>query len=233
MIKLQHPINFITILQFQGLKTLPKMTTSLRVFYLISISICFFSCEDKKQIISTPPPLVKKETTNTNINEVPVKGPIVNIIDTVEIKRIVLCVKDSSATSVGLSEKLSNILKVKIPGAITAAKIKAVGQPIAWYKSQKPPFFFEVGIPVDKAPAKMIKGFFIKKTGGDSALVAHFYGPNMLSSIGYDALNEMLKEQKRKRSSSAYEIYIDNPFEVKKGKIDAYKQQTDIVFPYR
>ena len=206
-----------------------------RLYLLISafIAAVACSCSDKKENPPPPTPLVKKETAKPNSNEAPVKGPIVNIIDTIELKRLVLCVKDSSATSFGLSEKLSNIINKKIPDAITVTKLKMMGPPMAWYKSQKPPFFFEVGIPVDKAPAKMPKGFYIKKTGGDSALVAHFYGPNMLSSVGYDAVIEMLKEQKKKKSAAAYEVYVDNPFEVKTGKIDAYKQQTDIVFPYR
>lgn len=202
------------------------------VIYALAI-IVVLSCKNKTEKLPPPTPLVKKESTNADSNAAPVKGPIVNIVDTVEIRRIVLCVKDSSATSVGLSEKLSNILNTKIPNAIAASKIKRNGQPIAWYKSQKSPFFFEIGIPVDKAPSKMPKGFFIKKTGGDSALVAHFYGPNMLSSVGYEALSEMLKERKRKKVAPAYEIYVDNPFEAKKEKVDAYKQQTDIIFPYR
>ena len=191
------------------------------------------ACKDKKETTPALPPLIKKETVTTGKTEISQKGPIINIIDTVEVKRIVLCLKDSSSTSAGMSTKLSNIFNKKIPNTITAAKLKIVGQPIAWYKSQKAPFFFEVGIPVDKVPGKMPKGFFIKKTGGDSALVAHFFGPNAMSNVGYEALIDLLKERNKKIAASAYEIYIDNPFVVKKGKIDPYKQQTDIVLPYR
>ena len=200
---------------------------------MIFFTVVFASCKDSKEKLPPPPPLVKKETVTNNKKEIPQKGPIINIVDTVEIKRIVLCVKDSSATSAGMSTKLNNIYNKKIPDAIAAAKLKRAGPPMAWYKSQKAPFFFEVGIPIDKAPAKMPKGFFIKKTGGDSAFVAHFYGPNVMSNVGYDAVVEMLKEKNRKRAAAAYEIYIDNPFEIKKGKIDSYKQQTDIVLPYK
>ncbi len=207
----------------------------LYLYFLTSILITLsaISCKDKKGEQPLPPPLVKKEPAKLTSKEVPLKGPIVNIIDTVETKRLVLCVKDSSSTSIGLSEKLSNILNKRIPNAISITKLKIVSQPIAWYKSQKPPFFFEVGIPIDKIPLKLPKGFIIKKTGGDSALVAHFFGPNILSSVGYDALGEMLKERKKQRAAPAYEIYMDNPFEIKKGKIDPYKQQTDIVLPYK
>ena len=203
------------------------------VILIIFFSVVFLSCKDSKEKPPPPPPLVKKETVTNNKTEIPQKGPIINIVDTVEIKRIVLCFKDSSATSAGMSTKLNNIYNKKIPVAIAAAKLKRAGQPMAWYKSQKAPFFFEVGIPVDKVPVKMTKGFFIKKTGGDSALVAHFFGPNVMSNVGYDAIVEMLKERNRKKAAPAYEIYIDNPFEIKKGKTDPYKQQTDIVMPYK
>lgn len=203
------------------------------VILIIFFSVALLSCKDSKEKPPPLPPLVKKETATNSKTEILQKGPIINIVDTIEIKRIVLCVKDSSATSAGMSTKLNNIYNKKIPDAIAAAKLKKIGQPMAWYKTQKAPFFFEVGIPVDKAPSKMPKGFFIKKTGGDSVLVAHFFGPNIMTNVGYDAVTEMLKERNRKKAAPAYEIYIDNPFEVKKGKTDPYKQQTDIVMPYK
>lgn len=210
-----------------------KMKFYSFVILTVVFSVVFNGCKDSKENPAPPPPLVKKETAAKGKIEAPQKGPIINIIDSVEGKRTILCLKDSAATSLRLSEKLNSIYNIKIPDAISSLKLKKTGQPMAWYKSQKAPFFFEVGIPIEKAPTKLPKGFFIKKTGGDSAFVAHFYGPNELSSVGYDALAEILKERKRKKSAPSYEIYIDNPFEIKKGKIDAYKQQTDIVLPYK
>ena len=193
----------------------------------------FSSCKDNKEKLPAPPPLIKKEISTNAKVDIPQKGPIINIIDTVEMKRLVLCVKDSAATSIGMSTKLNIIYNKKIPDAIKAGKLKIVGQPMAWYKTQKAPFFFEAGIPVDKMPAKMLKGFYLKKTGGDSAFVAHFFGPNVLSNVGYDAITDMLKERNKKKAAPAYEIYVNNPFELKAIKLDAYKQQTDIVMPYK
>ncbi|MEJ7610447.1 MAG: hypothetical protein WKF88_04640 [Ferruginibacter sp.] len=203
-----------------------------RIISLLSfIVICsaYAGCKTKKEKPAPPPPVIRKEKSDSSAKQ---KGPIINVIDTVEYRRTVLCVKDSAATAAGLSLKLSNIYNVKIPGAIKTGKLKTAGQPMAWYKTQKPPFFFEAGIPVEKAPAKAIKGFYIKNTGGDSALVAHFFGPNELSTVGYDALNEILKERKKKKAAPAYEIYVKNPFEQSKEKRDPYKMQTDIVVPY-
>lgn len=181
-----------------------------------------------------PPPLVKKEKTTPKPGDKPVKGPIVNIQDSLEQKRTVLCIKDSASTSLGMSIKLNNIYNKKLRDFIKASKLKVSGPPMAWYKTQKAPFFFEAGIPVDKAPAKLAKGIYIKKTGGDSAVIAHFFGPNELSNAGYDALTEILKDRKKTKSAPAYEIYINNPFDsLANRKADPYKLQTDIVMPYK
>lgn len=197
---------------------------------LYFFTVCFFiSCKHKEEK-PLPPPLVKKEKSDTTASK---RGPIINLVDSLEQKRIILCFKDSASTSAGMSIKLNNIYNKKIPDAAKAGKVKLTGQPIAWYKTQKAPFFFEAGIPVDKAPAKPTKGMYIKKTGtGDSVLIAHFFGPYELTGTGYEALNEALKDRKKKKSAPAYEIYINNPFDGRTKKIDPYKMQTDIVMPY-
>jgi hypothetical protein len=192
-----------------------------------------YSCKDNKEKNSTVPPLVKKDKPTDSLKGNTAKGPIVNIIDTIEIKRTVLCVKDSAASSIGMSIKLAKILNHLLPYAILKASSGVAGPPMVWYKSQKAPFFFEAGIPIDKIPTKISKGFFIKKTGGDSVLLAHFFGPNILSSIGYEALSETLKDRKKIRASATYEIYINNPFAQTATKADPYKMQTDIVMPYK
>ena len=206
-----------------------KNTTGL-TYIAAALLFAAVSCKDKtsKPIV---PPLVKKEKGDTS--HAKQKGPVINVADTLEQKRTVLCVKDSASTSRGMSEKLNVIYNKKLPDAIKAAKVNAAGPPMAWYQTQKAPFFFEAGIPVDKAPAKPAKGMFIKKTGGDSVLIAHFFGPNDLSNVGYDALAEILKDKKRSKASSSYEIYISNPFLQTKEKRDPYRMQTDIVVPYK
>ena len=205
----------------------------IRISSLFTIMIILFAvagCKTKTEKPLPPPPLVRKEKGDSSGKQ---KGPIINVTDTIEQRRIVLCIKDSASTSSGMSVKLSNIYNIKLPAAIKAGKLKMTGQPMAWYKTQKAPFFFEAGIQVEKAPAKLIKGSFIKTTGGDSALVAHFFGPNDLSIAGYDALNEILKDRHKKKAAPSYEIYVKNPFELSKEKRDPYKTQTDIVMPYQ
>lgn len=212
-----------------------KTNTGILVCATIVSGILSVSSCKSKDKTPPPPPLVKKEKTiPPKPGDKPVKGPIINLADTLEVKRIVLCIKDSSSTAAGLSLKLYNIYNRKLPAFIKTAKLKVSGQPVAWYKSQKAPFFFEAGIPVDKAPAKLAKGIYVKKTGGDSAFVAHFFGPNELSSVGYDALNEFMKDRKKSKAAPPYEVYINNPFDsLANRKIDPYRLQTDIVFPYK
>jgi effector-binding domain-containing protein len=162
----------------------------------------------------------------------PQKGAIINMQDTVEIKRTVLCFKDSSKTREGMYAKLADIYNKKLHDAIKANKLIITGAPMAWHTMQKAAYFFEAGIPVNKAPAKAGKGMYMKNTGGDSVYVAHFFGPNDLTTEAYDAIKEKAKEN-HKVTSDAYEIYIDNPFVITTEPLDLYKLQTDIVWPFR
>jgi effector-binding domain-containing protein len=162
----------------------------------------------------------------------PQKGAVINMQDTVEIKRTVLCLKDSSKTREGMYAKLTEIYNKKLPDAIKANKLITRGAPMAWHTMQKAAYFFEAGIPVDKAPSKLGKGMYMKSTGGDSVYLAHFFGPNDLTNGAYDAIKEKAKEN-HKVTSDAYEIYIDNPFVITTEPLDLYKLQTDIVWPFR
>ncbi len=204
------------------------------IFYLVfAIVLTMVSCKDSKEKLPTIVPLVNEDSPKAVVETTALKGPIINIIDTVEIKRLVLCVKDSAANMEIMNEKLSEIFKNKLPEAIKLSKIKMMGKPIVWYKSKKTPFFFEAGIPVDKSPAKLPKGMFITNTGGDSALIAHFFGPTELSFIGYETLSDVLTENNKKKTSASYEVYIDSKYLKANEKTDPYKLQTDIVMPYK
>ena len=104
---------------------------------------------------------------------------------------------------------------------------------MAWYKREKAIYFFEAGIPVDKKPSKLPKGTFIKEIGIDSIVVAHFYGPSELIPTAYDALNEWLKDRKKKIKGAPYEIYVDDPLDADGKPNDPYKVRTDIVFTWK
>src|SRR6187200_844313 len=82
----------------------------------------------------------------------PKRAPVINITDTVSVKRIVLIMKDSAASMERISPKLGEIYGVKLAAVIKKNSLKTTGAPMAWYKTQKAPYFFEAGIPVDKRP---------------------------------------------------------------------------------
>lgn len=201
-----------------------------------SLLIMANACNNAKDNKATPTEKKdsgKKEIIKKEERITPKKAPIINITDTLSIKRFVLCIKDSAANNERVAIKLAAIYGIKLQTIIKKNKLKVTGAPMAWYKKQKAPFFFEAGLPVDKIPAKLPAGVSVKKIGTDSVVVAHFYGPYDLTVQAYTALQDWVKDRRKKIIQAPYEIYVDDPME-KNGKLkDPYKVQTDIVFTWR
>lgn len=161
------------------------------------------------------------------------KAPVINMTDTVSNKHLVLCLRDSAANSGRIAKKLGEIYSVKLTAIIKKNGLKITGPPMAWYRSQKAPFFFEAGLPIDKKPKKMLYGAYLKSIGTDSTIVAHFYGPYNLTNAAYPVLQDWIKDHRKKIIHPPYEVYIDDPTD-KNGKLkDPYKVQTDIVFTWK
>lgn len=203
---------------------------------LVTVSM-FHSCSNDENKSGTTTqkadtPVVKKADTAVVKTEPASKPAIINIIDTLTPKRLVLCIKDSAASFERIGPKLGIIYGVKLAEVLKKNNLKMDGAPMAWYRSNKAPFFFEAGVPVAKKPAKLSNGAFVKEMAADSAVVAHFYGPYNLLSQGYDALNEWLKDAKKKASAAPFEIYVGDPVDKDGKMIDPYKVRTDIVFPH-
>ena len=214
---------------------------SIKYFFknLTSAALLFFfsiGCNNANN--KTPVPEIKNNSVARIAirTEQPVKSkkaPVINIMDTLSVKQLVLCFKDSAANSQRIANKLAVIYGVKLASIIKKNKLKVTGAPIAWYKNQKAPFFFEAGIPVDKNPSKLPAGVFIKQIGTDSVVVAHFYGPYDLTGQAYSALQDWIKDRNKKSFKPPYEVYVDDPID-KDGKLkDPYKVQTDIVFTWK
>lgn len=207
-----------------------------RIFACILLLSGINACKNEKKIPPKPDEpkiFVRKDTAKLKKEEQPRRSPIINVVDTVAPKYIVLYIKDSAATSERISQKLAKAYGVKLPEAAKKNKIKITGAPMAWYRSNKSPFFFEAGVPVDKKPAKLPKGVFVKTIGGEPALIAHFFGPYSSTFVGYEVLTEWLKDRKKSRSGTPYEVYVTDPMDKDGKMLDPYKVQTDIVFPYK
>lgn len=214
--------------------TLMLQRCSVVLFFLFVIIMP--ACKEKTKApvtVSTTPFIIKKDSAVVTKESGPVRPPIVNITDTIARKYIVLYLKDSASTSERISNKLAKIYGTKLPDFINKEQLTITGPPIAWYKTNTAPFFFEAGIPVSKKPAKLPKGFFVRNVGGDSAVIAHFYGPYALTSMGYDAITDYMADNKKKRNGLPYEIYVTEPVGKDGKTIDPYKVQTDIIFPYK
>ena len=202
------------------------------IFSIALLLIIAGACSDAGEKKTTPAPREDSIAPKEIVVETQ-RAPVINITDTLSTKRIVLIMKDSAATMERIGLKLADIYGTKLAAVIKKNNLKVTGAPMAWYKTQKAPYFFEAGIPVDKRPSKSVAGVSVKETGVDSALVAHFYGPYDLLPQAYEVVKEMLKDRKKKLKGIPYEIYIDDPVDSTGKPKDPYKVQTDIVFPWK
>jgi effector-binding domain-containing protein len=161
------------------------------------------------------------------------RPPIVNIVDTLQPKMLVIYCKDSAANFDRIALKLGNIYGVKLAEYIKKNNLKTTGAYMAWYTKQKAPYFFEAGVPVTKAGSKAVAGVQIRQMAAGKAVIAHFFGPFELLPQGYDAIKEFIKDNKKIVAGPSYEIYISDPLDKNGKPVDPYKVQTDIVFPIK
>ncbi len=136
------------------------VTKNFATFFVASCFI-LFSCNTKEndKNKNTAKDTIAKE----DIKVTPVaKAPPINIFDTIVVPKIIICMKDSSATIEGIGQKLGIIYGKIGKDVLAKNKLTPIAQPMAWYKTQKSPYFFEAGIAVSKAPAKLTSGMFIK-----------------------------------------------------------------------
>lgn len=210
-------------------KSLAIVPVATFVAAIIGLTACNNN-DTKREKTSTD--TAKTTVTAKPTEKVPTEKPgIINIVDTITTKSIVIYMKDSATTFERISLKLGTIYGIKLGEVLKKNGLKMAGAPMAWYKSQKAPYFFEAGVPVNKKPTKLPAGVFVKEINADSAVIAHFYGPYNLLPQGYDALKEWMKEEKKMANGAPYEIYIGDPMDKDGKMIDAYKVRTDIVFP--
>lgn len=206
----------------------------LQLSILFCIAHCFSSCNNNDETQNEKEPLViiKKDKPKSKSDTTLSAAPIINITDTVVSAFNAICVADSALNGKILSSKLAMIYGQKISGVIKKYKLKTVGAPLAWYKTQKAPFFFTAAIPVDKKPGKMPKGMSYRQIGNSKAIIAHYYGPYEETGQAYQVLKDWLKDNKKKSTGSAYEVYVTDPIDENGKPLDPYKVQTDIIYPH-
>ena len=223
------------------------MTINIKYVYYASIlftGLFLNSCgnndksEKGKSTKDSTKTTVKKETKKEPDTKYQ-RPPIVNIVDTITPKMLVIYCKDSAATFERIGLKLSNIYGATLAEYIKKNNLKMAGAPMAWYKKQpegsggKAPYFFEAGVPINKKGSKSMPGVQIREMSAGKAVIAHFFGPFELLPQGYDAIKEWMKENKKTGAGNAYEIYITDPIDKNGKPVDPYKIQTDIIFPIK
>lgn len=213
-----------------------KQFYRILLFTIISLS-GLSACTSKKDNSavsvkdSLPAIVIKHDTAEVTTATQP---PIINITDTLIKKQWVLYVKDSAASSSRINIKLAQIYRIILPGVAKTNNIQLISAPMAWYKNQDMPFFFEAGFVINEKPLKKLPPkVFVKSIGGDSAVVAHFYGPYEIVVMGYETLNDWMKTNKKKRAGQPYEVYVTDPFTISKDTKNPYRIRTDIFIPHK
>ena len=222
-----------------------KMKTYSGSFFLwlfFITGIFMICCKGKS---GKEPEKIKKDTPKTETKKAvktePVaatvpkyeRPPIINIVDTVAPKRLIIFSRDSAASFERISLKLGKIYGTKLAEYIKKNNLKQAGAPMAWYQKQKAPYFFEAGIPVNKKGTKSVAGVQFRELAPGKVIVAHFYGPYDLLSQGYTAIKDFMKDNKKTAAGAPYEMYVKDPVDKNGKPLDPYKVQTDIVFPIK
>jgi effector-binding domain-containing protein len=214
-----------------------QYNSALRLLIPAAAAILCFACNGSAEKTNTAE--APKTTADTakapeksagDSADAPAKrAPAINIFDTLAVKKIVLCMKDSAAAMDRIGMKLGAIYGGKLAKCIKDNKLTVTGAPMAWYKTQKAPYFFEAGMPVDKAPAKLPPGVFVKELPAGNVMIARYFGPYEMMGMAYEAAADRMKSGNIRADGPPYEVYIGDPMIQK----DPYKVQTDVVFPVK
>lgn len=212
-----------------------KPDTAVVFTYLLFIPcILISSCNNgKKDSVAASKDTLIVPVKRTEKADQAERPPIINMVDTVAPKRIIIFAKDSARTYERIGLKLGKLYGGKLAETIKKNNLKMTGAPVAWYKTTKAPFFFEAGLQVNKRPAKLPGAVQVRELAAGNVVVAHFYGPYNLMTQGYDAIREWIKVNKKISAGAPFEIYVTDPIGKDGKPLDPYKVQTDIVFPIK
>ena len=208
-----------------------------RIISILIIPIFLYSCKSaetrqQENINKTNVAILKKDSLEQNIENMATKPPIINLMDSFIQKQTVIFVKDSSLKSADITTKLNQIFDSILPAFAKKNNIEIISKKMVWYKSLQSPFFFEGGFTVNKT-VKAGKPVLVKTIGGDSALVANYFGPYSNTVTAYDVIYERLADMKKKKKGDSYEVYIDDPFDAQGKPKNPYRVGTDVVVPYQ
>lgn len=98
---------------------------------------------------------------------------------------------------------------------------------IAWYYSTQAPWKMDIAVEVNKIPENISGRTTSRIQPGGEVLIAHIWGPYDQVGQAYTAVENWLKENKRKAKGAPFEVYINDPATVN----NPSEIQTDIYQP--
>ena len=197
----------------------------LIINYLIGLAILFLLGS-----FLMPGTILAKPTHIINVSDtIPAQEPTVTIDEMSTLNLVVVYVTDSAATGEEIGKKFMQIIPVELGGFLKRHNLQMTGPPYAWYKSNPPPFYFDIGVPVNKEPDTIEGRIKFKQLLMGNAVVAHYYGPYERIEKGYRVAIAWIKEHHKTPTAAPYEVYVGDPGVEK----DPYKVLTNIIFPVK
>jgi effector-binding domain-containing protein len=199
------------------MKVIVKSLAGLALIILLESFLTFNTTIAKK-------PGKKHESSIAAVQE-----PSVTIEEMNTSEQIIVYVSDSAGSSAEISQKFMKIIPIELGGFLKKNNLQMAGPPCAWYKSNPPPFFFDIGAPVNKMPATTEGRIKVRELPAGKAVVAHYYGPYDKIAKGYTLTMAWIKEHNKTPIAPPYEVYIGDPGI----ESDPYKVLTNIIFPVK
>jgi len=98
------------------------------------------------------------------------------------------------------------------------------GRVMAFYLDYEDPVTLEAGVEVDKIPGYLNGRIESKFVAGGEAVLAHYTGPYEEMETPYNEIKKWLKENNREARELPFEVYLNDPSQVK----DKYELKTDV-----
>lgn len=204
----------------------------IKIFFSLLILCISTSCKTKKEKLKEQSNKLNAEIVrkDSSIKDVVFqKAPIINLEQGNLTRQYIIYKKDSANSSADISSKMRKYAEVDLPEIIKKLKVEKIGAPTAWFITESAPFYFEIGLEVNKKPANVPKPYKLRILEPAKAIIAHYYGPYSNTIMAYEVLNDWLKSNKKQKIEGPYEVFIDSPFDENGKAKDPYKVQTDII----
>lgn len=197
--------------------------------FFLYIAVPLMGCWDEIALDPDKPVPAPIETPADNPapKKAQIIDPVVNTGPTKTMNRYFLTMKDFADMPSEAQRKQKTLMSA-VEFIVKKHSLPIVAPPVVWKYANNHHYFVEVGIPLAKRYNIRETGCSVKETKASKAVVAHYFGPYSHLNIGYDSIEEWLKENKKKKKGIPWEVYVSDPNVMK----DLNFLQTDIYQEY-